>query len=240
MAGGEEVSSAEPDTAADRMWHHFWPTVHARNAVVQGDLERAREALAEIEAGDYGIEVPQEWMEPLKDMQADAQRGVRAGDLAGVARGVAAVGLHCGECHRKVAERSVLPEGDTHGYRAHGRRGVTEAMARHQWAMEELWLGLTSPRHADWIRGADALADQWQPIPAPAPTDPSPGDAAASEGGAESVAPAPAPEVDAAQAERIRAIRGMGAELRAAQTPHARAKALGALFVECARCHTGS
>ncbi|MDD9936145.1 MAG: hypothetical protein OXT09_21215, partial [Myxococcales bacterium] len=146
----------------------------------------------------------------------------------------------CGEWHRQVAERSVLPEGDTHGYRAHGRRGVTEAMARHQWAMEELWLGLTSPRHADWIRGADALADQWQPIPAPAPTDPSPGDAAASEGGAESVAPAPAPEVDAAQAERIRAIRGMGAELRAAQTPHARAKALGALFVECARCHTGS
>src|SRR4029077_2367140 len=43
------------------------------------------------------------------------------------------------------------------GYDPQGQKGLEEKMARHQFAADELWLGLTGPSHEDWVEGAGAL-----------------------------------------------------------------------------------
>lgn len=84
-------------------------------------------------------------------------------------------------------------------------------MALHQYAAEQMWLGLVVPSHEAWIRGSDAISEHWNPV----------GEQA----------------VDGSISNRIEAIREMGPSLREAQTPLARAEAYGRLIAGCGGCH---
>jgi len=138
------------------MWHHFWDSSMALEAVVAGDLDGVKTALGRLAASEHGDEIPADWLPWLEDMKAEAGRGAQSDSLAVAATSVAALGAQCGECHRATRGGPEFT-GDERGYSAFRRGGLEEKMARHLWSAKELWLGLSGPVHQAWSRGAAGL-----------------------------------------------------------------------------------
>jgi hypothetical protein len=214
-----EGPAADDPTADEHMRHHFGLVAQARDAVIRGDVAGVTGPMAKLHEGDYGIEIPQDWMSSLSDMQLEARRGARATTLQEAARAVGMVSRHCGECHSTFGRPEDLAQDAPHP----DDRGVRGAMALHDYAAEQMWLGLTVPSHEAWIRGADAISAHWDPL-----------GGAPGEGGAAAEA---GPETDESVVRLIEAIRDMGPELREAQTSLARARAYGQLLADCGGCH---
>jgi cytochrome c2 len=162
---------------------------------------------------------------------------------------VAAVATQCAECHRATRGGPAL-EGDVSGYHP-STTGLREAMARHVWAAEELWLGMTAPRHEAWIRGAKALAEM--PLPGDPPAPDAEGEPASEDGAGVAATPAaPAdaasePGMDAgaeAQATgntgiwgELEAIRALGVRAEDAAQPAQKAAVYAEILTACAQCH---
>ena len=158
----EEPLPARPPVASgDAGFHHFFAGREAFEALMRGETDAARAALSRVQQDSEAPGLPAAWQPQLTAVQRAAARAGDAPDAAAVAEVVAEVGALCGACHLEHAGRAVIPEGDTRGYRAAGRVGVTEEMARHQWPAQQLWLGLTSPRERDWARGARGFGEDW-------------------------------------------------------------------------------
>jgi hypothetical protein len=215
QAPGSETDGPATDepTADERMRHHFGLVAEARDAVIRGDLAGVTAPMAQLYDGDYGIEIPQDWMSSLSDMQLEARRGSQATTLQEAARAVGMVSRHCGECHATFGR----PEGVAQDAPHPDDRGLEGAMALHDYAAEQMWLGLTVPSHEAWIRGAEAISAHWDPL-----------SGASGEAG---------PATDESVVRLIESIREMGPELREAQTSLARARAYGQLLSDCGGCH---
>ncbi|MDH5672528.1 MAG: hypothetical protein OEZ06_10290 [Myxococcales bacterium] len=210
---GAEGAEGESPTAAEHMQHHFAMVTRARDAVIAGKPTDAQAPMGELAAGDYGIEIPEAWMRALYDMQRTAERAAKVSELEAAASGVAEVARQCGDCHR---ERVAGPDkrGDVLGYYQHeAEENLAQAMARHAWVAEQLWIGLVAPSHEAWIAGAEALTMEWSPPPdQPAGSEFEVG---------------------------INAVRQLGPRARDAQTPLARQGVYRELIVACGRCHGG-
>jgi hypothetical protein len=218
-----EASSGDEDeepTISDHMRHHFGVIVAARDAVIRGDAAGVHEPMRKLYEGDYGIEIPQDWMSSLNEVQTVADRGRNVDDLHDAGRLVAMISRQCGECHRTFGRPEHIAERQE--YAAEGA-GLHEAMARHMWAAEQMWLGITTPSHEAWIRGANAISETWSPT---SPTSAGAGDEATSK--------------DSSTDRMIQAIRARGPVLREAQTSHARAEAYGELIADCGGCHVAA
>jgi len=226
-SGVDTRADTEEASASDHMLHHFGTVAEARDAVIRGDVAGIVAPMGRLERGEYGIEIPQQWIIPLTELQSAARRGMRAKTLREAGQVVGMVSRQCGECHGTFGRPAHIAE--TGAYAARGQ-GVAEVMARHKWAAEQMWLGLTTPSHEAWIRGSEAISERWTP-PAPA-VDAGQADA--------SVAAGSQATVDPSVQRLIGDVRALGPQLREAQTSHARAKAYGYLIARCGACHVAS
>jgi cytochrome c553 len=228
------------------MWHHFWDAAEARKAVIAGDLEAVRAPMQRLATGDYGMEIPVDWMPWIEEMQAEARRGQGATSLREAAGAVAALGTSCAECHRATGGGGKF-EGDTFGYQHLGRKGLEEKMARHLWSAEELWLGLSGPVHQAWARGAGALMNITIPKVVTHTGEPArPDEEPTGEGtlaGEHPTAP-PATEHSETLGEgevdldvALEGMRALGRRADTAAIPKDKASVYGEILFRCGSCH---
>lgn len=154
-ASGSDAHSP-PGALDEKMFRHFLDATAARDAVIAGHPDGMREPLLRLASRSIGPEIPDDWKPWVEEMQAQARHGAEAKTLSEAAEAVAALGATCGECHRTTIGGPKW-KGDERGYSTEGKTGLEEKMQRHMWSAEELWLGLTAPRHQSWSRGAAAL-----------------------------------------------------------------------------------
>lgn len=245
-SSGAETASG-PTPAMDRkMWHHFFAVADARDAVIDGNPQGVREPLERIAAGSFGVdEMPPDWLPWAEEMQQEAARGPSVRTIEEAANVVAAVAQRCGDCHRATRGGPELV-GDLQEFDAHGRTGVSGAMAQHVWASEELWLGMTVPNHQSWVAGAKALsATPLLPLKAEAGSvapavESAPAPATADTSGSTPPTPAGAPTeegVDAEMQAQLDGVRGLGARALAAGKPFEMTNVYAELIGRCGNCH---
>ncbi|MGD8862405.1 MAG: hypothetical protein PVI30_20505 [Myxococcales bacterium] len=243
-AGGQpsgESAEAEPkETVSQKMWHHFWDVVNARDAVIGARLSAVKKPLQRVADGDYGdTEMPPDWKHWVEDMQQKAAEGAQAQTLADAAKAVSQLAGACADCHRTTGGGPEL-EGDTEGYHPAGE-GLTEAMHRHVWAAEELWLGLTEPRHEAWVRGAQALAEM--PLPQ---DEPEAAEVEAQAGTTEAEADAQAEAAPAADEPKsplwaeLEKMRALGKRAVDAAQPSDKVAIYADMLTQCGVCHAAA
>lgn len=199
-----------PASGPDGMWHHFWDVAEARDAVIGGELEGVKAPLLRLAESELPGGPGDAAMTELK---AHAKQGTEAVSLAQAALSVAQVAGQCAACHESTQGGPRL-DGDVQGYRSAQSTGLGEAMLRHVWSAEELWLGLTVPNDAAWARGAKALAETALPSEKPA-------DQAA------------ATKLD----QKLAAVWELGARAEQASSRGERVALFGELIAACGDCH---
>lgn len=214
-ASKPEPAPSEPrqPTEVDRialMEEHYVAGMTAHDAVIRGDADGARAALAALADAKVPGGPPEQWVPHLDKLHTAAREASAATDLTALGAALGAAGTVCAECHLDLELTSLYAAPtapDASG-------ALTAAMKRHEWATERLWEGLTAPWDVAWERGSDALA-QTRIF---APTE---------EG-------TPVPEDLSALEEQLQAL---GAEAKGASAPEARGALYGKLLVTCADCH---
>jgi mono/diheme cytochrome c family protein len=134
---------------------HYTILTSARDAIIRGDLEAARESLTWL--ADHGSHegLSDALAAQVAKMNEAAKVAVEAKSINGAAAGVAAIANTCGECHSAVSGGPSFdappppPE----------RTGVNWHMARHQWAADRMWEGMIMPSDTAWKLGVEALRE---------------------------------------------------------------------------------
>lgn len=138
------------------MWEHYDAAAEAQDAVIKGDLQRARYA-GEWLAMRGGTDPRVEGADALvNQMRQYARQASNAVDISEAAVATARMAATCGECHRMHGPGPL--------FRGRGvppieREGVDRAMQRHVWGAARLWEGLIGPSDSAWVAGARTLLD---------------------------------------------------------------------------------
>lgn len=210
----EEPPPVFVDSIKTFMLEHFIIATWVRDSVIDGSIEDIAAPLNAL--ADYGYEsvAPGGWMKGVAQLQAAARLTADAKTLEAAARGVAAMGRVCGECHQTQGGPVVRQvKQDTRVSKSDSFEG---RMFRHAWAVERLWEGLTAPSDNSWAAGAAALVN------------------------APSSAPKVKPPLPAAVVQTLDVVRGLGTKAARAESLEAREKVYGELLVTCAECHRSS
>jgi hypothetical protein len=210
----EEPPPVFVDSIKTFMVEHFMIATWVRDSVVDGDIENIGVPLTALAEYGYQSVAPGGWMKGIAQLQTAARLTADAKTLEAAARGVAAMGRVCGECHRaqggpdiqRYKQETRTPKSDSFEAR----------MFRHAWAVERLWEGLTTPSDDAWAAGAAALAH------------------------APSSAPKADPPLPAAVVKTLTLVRGLGTKATAAESLEQKEKVYGELLVTCAECHRSS
>jgi hypothetical protein len=203
---------------AQHMQANFWVAVELRDAVVDGELDKARQLGTWLAEHDLRRTLPAPWAPWVKDMQTSAAEVAAAPDLSSAAQAVGSLGVSCGGCHWNFGvsgPRVPDPDEEDQGFAPEGPEDLTTRMLRHQWAADELWFGLTIPSEQAWKDGAQVLIDS--PFEPPVQND-----------------QPVAPEL----ARGIEAMRELGRTAQHAGTMGDRSRVYGKLLASCAGCHT--
>jgi cytochrome c553 len=235
------------------MLRHLADATAARDAVIAGRPQQAREALLRLAAREDAGEVSPDWVPWIDEMRATAERGAQATTLAATADAVAQLGTVCGDCHRTThgGPKSVPgPE-----YDAEGRRGLQEKMARHSYAVDALWMGITGPAHEQWSNGSSALMNITAPGLVtihgdPATTDRPPNGEGELRGEPDPRLPAQDGDInartkvaddgataDVALDPELRALRSLGSEADQARNPSDKQRVFAQVIARCGACH---
>ena len=149
------LALAETPPVAAEMHARFQAAMQARNHVIQGDLERAKQQAQELLAVNTVPEgAPESWKAPIATISTHATALAAADDVGTAAAAMANIAGACGSCH-----------GATNGGPGlEGMRGVPpqrwsegDNMPLHLWAVDWMWLGLIGPSDEAWSRGAAEL-----------------------------------------------------------------------------------
>jgi len=149
----EEEAAASARIRA-QMHAQFATAIGARDALIAGDLEGSQAKLRELDAFTLPPEIPQEWSEHFDAFQTAAARGAEAEDFAGTSDAISDLALACGGCHQAIG---VVQGGDP-GEPPADQEASGMHMARHQWAVDQMWMSLLGATDALWNRGVEALA----------------------------------------------------------------------------------
>jgi len=143
--------------AQAHMFAHFDRATEVHDALVKGELDRARDAADWIATHQEPQSVPGTPPELQLQMQSLATQVTLARSLPEANRAAAQMGRTCGECHRanRVDPRFLI------GTAPPGGTGPAAEMARHVWAAERMWEGLVGPGDHAWRSGAEALKSGW-------------------------------------------------------------------------------
>jgi hypothetical protein len=143
--GGEDT----PEMHAD-----FSKTVDIQTAIIQGDLDRAREAASWLADQHPVGPTPADSSTHRSDLGSSAALIARAEDISTAAAETGRIGAACGTCHVATGGgprfdlQSSPPGGSSQG----------ATMVRHLWAADRMWEGLVGPSDGAWMAGARALA----------------------------------------------------------------------------------
>jgi hypothetical protein len=246
----EAASTNRSQSASDQMLDHFADATRARDAVIAGKLQDVAPPLHRLAAAPAAGDLPNDWVPWFDEMRQVAAQGARATTLIAAAGSVASLGAACGECHRTTKggpENVLAPE-----YNPRGARGLREKMARHRFAADELWMGLTGPAHEAWATGAAALMNINVPSLVTHRGDPATDDRPPSGQGDLQGSPDPAmpPQGEGAEAEResstpdtvdldpeLRALRALGVRADRATVAADKQQIFGEVIARCGACH---
>lgn len=206
---------SKPDPA-QHMQANFWVAVELRDAVVDGELDKARELGKWLAEHDLGAALPAQWAPWVKDMQASGAEVAAAPDLPSAAQAVGSLGVSCGGCHWNFGVSGPkAPDEEDQGFPPEGPEDMTTRMLRHQWAADELWFGLTIPSDKAWKDGARVLIES--PFAPPEQND---------------------QPISPELARGIEAMRELGTTAQHVDVMADRARVYGKLLASCASCHT--
>lgn len=215
-AGAAPAATSTPSGGAPDLGYHmqasFWGAVAARDAVIAGDLQAAREHSAKLSQERFEV-LPERWKHWIAEMQKNAGDAATAADINETAHWVASLGVTCGNCHWYSGEGPKF--GAQHGAETAAEpESIEDRMKRHAHAADDLWTGLVMPSEQAWKRGAKRLAE-------------APPERPLREG----------EEVNAHFAEALNQIKALGLRAQLVRTPHQRAEVYGELISRCAHCH---
>ncbi len=206
--------AGEPPDRGYHMQATFWRALDVRDALIAGELARAKLFASTLATHDDVRAFPEDWKHWVAAMQQQADNVSLAPDLASASQAIGALALSCGDCHDQMRKgQRALPPPDP---RLHDQPPDTlsERMYRHRLAADELWLGLIEPSETLWKRGTVTLTR--------APLEPPVKDGE---------------EVDARVAEDLERIRALAKAARAARSHPERARIYGQIIARCAACH---
>ncbi|WP_053230894.1 hypothetical protein [Sandaracinus amylolyticus] len=131
-----------------RAAHHFDPSIRVRDALVRGDLARARRAARELARAEPSAPLRSLWLDV---MHGAAREVASARDLGAAAHALGTVARTCGECHREMGARARTS--DAPG----AASDATVSPRHHAWASDRLWEGLVMSDAERYAAGAAAL-----------------------------------------------------------------------------------
>ena len=197
--------------AQAHMYAHFDRMGEVHDALVRGDMERARMGAEWLATHQDTRGLPGGSDRYTVLMKTNAAQVSEASDLREGAMAAARMASACGDCHR---EYSVNPR-FIRGVQPPGGTGAKAEMALHVWASERMWNGLVGPNKNAWTSGASALKTGWL----------SPQDVVA----------------DPATRERVRELTQqvyeLGNRAEKLSDPQARAEVYGEFLTTCIDCH---
>ncbi len=153
--GVPEREGVSPTQA--HMFAHFDRAGEVHDALVRGELDRAKRAAEWIARHDEPLHISSEHPEFLTEMHGQAQALANSNFLKEASLAAAKMGQACGDCHdaNEVSPRFLI------GTAPPGGSGPQAEMARHVWASERMWEGLLGPGDDAWKWGAEALRSGW-------------------------------------------------------------------------------
>ena len=159
VSAGLACATGGPSDGLDEMYVHFGRVGEAQTAVIQGRMERAREAARRI-ASAGAVEAPSPEGEAMeRRLRQAAARTAGAEGSGEVAEGTAAMGAACGSCHVTVGGGPVFSPNLPPIQPSAGAPERAQRMLRHAWAADRMWEGLIGPSDQRWRAGAEALVD---------------------------------------------------------------------------------
>jgi cytochrome c556 len=190
------------------MKDHFTQAIHARDAIIRGDLAAMQAPAKWLADARVAETLPADWKPHVIHLQNAARSALQADDLAEAADAIGAMGAACGDCHAELGVRLRFA-----GMSAEGEASpVLDRMSRHQRAADWMWKGLVRPSDRAWSAGVLALqeAPLW------------PEDEAT-------------PQAAVALADRIHTLAELGP---VTQARSARARLYGEYVATCSTCHS--
>ncbi len=204
-----EVAVPERSPIRTLMLEHFTKARDARNALIAGDGDAAREAIGWLAENDPSTgELADELRAKLDVMREQAGTFSDASGLAEAGQAYASILVRCGECHTATEGGPTfatppVPEGD----------GVQARMQLHRWAAERMFEGLVVADAEHFKAGARALE-----------TDP--------------LRAEDLPQGDPVQIQAFADhVHTLGEEALAAESEEDRAGVYGRFIATCAACH---
>jgi len=213
MAAGL-VACYRSSPPVSHMWGHYEEVADLQMAVIDGDLERAREeglgiaehqAMTGLPAGSAPFE---------REMRAQAERVAIAQNLQEAADATGAMGRSCAACHAAYGVRARLEHAGAHDL---GQEADSNQVAQHISVADHLWDGLIGTSESLWIAGARGLETvPWEALRS------------------RDAAP---PAVAADVRQVAEGLRGLGRRAASETDPDLRAETYGEVLLRCASCH---
>ncbi len=207
---GQPADPAELATRAD-MRRHFGLISDVKNAVIRGDLDRARRLARELEQRPTTPPADGSWTARTQSIHVAAKRVATATTLPAIAGATAALASQCGHCHVDLEAQVELPLPAT----PRTASGVDATMEVHRWAADRMWEGVVFPSDERWIRGTTMFVA----LPGCGRVPPE----------------TPADEME----PRCRQVQVVVRQGHDPPTLESRAHAYGQLLATCAGCHRG-
>lgn len=137
-------------TVPAQMERHARSANRAFAAAVSGDLGRMREAMLVLANDEWSPYLKTAWKEHHDRLREAAGQVAKARARDEALESFALVGQSCSDCHQSAGgPAATASEAPPAG---------SDEMVHHQWAAEQLWLGLMAPSDEAWLRGAGAMA----------------------------------------------------------------------------------
>jgi hypothetical protein len=211
------------------MRDHDSLSVTARNALIRGDLDIARQAMKKLAFFMEHVPVPEQGREYARLTRELAQQVRQADDLEDACMGFARLSYACGQCHHALdrgppMRLDPVPEGED----------IQMHMLRHYWAVEHMWEALLAGSTSAFQKAAEMLAE----APLHGPRDP---DRESHPGvtrlayEVHDLAFAASVEGKAGEDEYV---PRPGEQAEAAPSGWGQAEVFGALLSTCSQCHT--
>jgi len=126
-----------------------------QHAVIRGDLEAAAEPAKWIVDQQDTAGFPAESAKYITDMKKFAANVAAAKDVPAAATSTAMMISYCGACHSAAKVTLTLTELP----KPVGLKGPALHMREHEWAIDQMYRGLTSPSEDLWKKGVEALKE---------------------------------------------------------------------------------
>ena len=123
----------------DEMDEHWEQSTAVRDALIHGDLRRAQKQAGRL-ADRLPLVIPRAAGISQESVRGRAEAIAQAQDVAAASEQLGYLAQACGECHTSVGVELRLEEAP----RPSLEHDLVSEMARHQWAAEQMWMGLVA------------------------------------------------------------------------------------------------